>query len=390
MSQKIPNLFSLLQQLIATPSISCTDAHLDQSNLPVIELLAQWCESLRMRVEILPVSGQPGKANLLATLGTGSGGLVLAGHTDTVPYDQQHWQHDPFKLTEQNQRFYGLGTSDMKSFFALALTAIQAVAERPLQQPLMLLATADEETSMSGARALLNAGLPQARYALIGEPTGLRPARSHKGIMMETIRLHGQAGHSSDPSLGNSALEGMYQVIGHLLEWRSALQKNYQNPLFAVPVPTLNLGHIHGGDNPNRICGDCELQIDLRPLPGMCILELREMLGEQVRQAVTDSGLQVELESVFSGVEAMETPATSPLVQTLEKLTGYSSQAVAFATEAPYFNSLGMDTVVLGPGSIEQAHQPDEFLASNTINPMLDVLNRLIIHFCLNKLDSSL
>jgi len=383
MTQKIPELLALLQQLIQTPSISCTDASIDQSNLAVIELLAQWCESLGMSVEILPVPGEPGKANLLATLGTGSGGLVLAGHTDTVPYDQQRWQHDPFKLTEKDHRFYGLGTSDMKGFFALSLQAIRQFLGQPLQQPIILLATADEETSMSGARALAKAGLPKARYALIGEPTGLRPARSHKGIMMEAIRLRGQAGHSSNPNLGNSALEGMNKVINRLLEWRTALQKEYQNPLFTVPVPTLNLGHIHGGDNPNRICGDCELQIDLRPLPGMSILELRDMLSTQVRQAVADTGLQVELEPLFSGVDAMETPAESPLVQTLEKLSGHSSQAVAFATEAPYLNNLGIETVVLGPGYIEQAHQPDEFLAINNINPMLDLLTRLIAHFCL-------
>ncbi len=387
MSQ-MPPFLSLLERLIATPSISCTDPRLDQSNLPVIEQLADWCEAIGMKVEILPVPGHANKANLMATLGSGSGGLVLAGHTDTVPYDAQRWQHDPFKLIEADQRLYGLGTSDMKSFFAMVLEAIRPLKDKIWQQPLILLATADEETSMSGAQALVNAGLPKARYALIGEPTGLRPARSHKGIMMEAIRLHGQAGHSSDPSLGNSALEGMHSVIGALLRWRTELQARYQNPLFTVPVPTLNLGHIHGGDNPNRICGDCELQIDLRPLPGMSIIELRAQLLEKVQQAVADTGLRVELESLFSGIEAMETPAQSALVQTVEKLSGHTSQAVAFATEAPYLNSLGMDTVVLGPGYIEQAHQPDEFLALDNIAPMLTLLTQLIAHFCLTSHES--
>ena len=104
---------------------------------------------------------------------------------------------------------------------------------------------------------------------LFRSPTGLRPIRLHKGILMEAIHLRGRSGHSSDPSLGNNALEGMHAIISELLRWRAELQAEHRNPLFAVPVPTLNLDHIHGGDNPNRICADCELHIDLRPLPGM-------------------------------------------------------------------------------------------------------------------------
>ena len=197
-----PPLVDMLGQLIQTPSISCTHPDLDQSNLAVIELLAAWCENVGMKVEVLPVAGHPGKANLLASIGSGPGGLVLAGHTDTVPYDQARWQHDPFALTEKDNRWYGLGTADMKGFFALALEAARPFLQQPLQQPLILLATADEETSMSGAQDLVRLGLPKARYAVVGEPTSLRPARQHKGIMMESIRVHGQAGHSSDPSLG--------------------------------------------------------------------------------------------------------------------------------------------------------------------------------------------
>ncbi len=380
----LPALLPLLRTLISIPSISCTNPHLDQSNLAVINQLADWCENLGMRVEILPTQS-PGKANLIATLGTGDGGLVLAGHTDTVPYDQRGWQQDPFQLREADNRLYGLGTADMKSFFTLVLETLRPLREKTFHRPLILLATADEETSMNGAQALVKAGQPKARYALIGEPTGLRPARLHKGIMMESIRLHGHSGHSSNPALGNSALEGMHKVISHLLDWRTELQTQYHNPLFAVPVPTLNLGHIHGGDNPNRICGECELQIDLRPLPGMAIHELRAILSEKVQQAVAETGLQAKLTPLFSGIDAMETPAHSALVQALEKLSGHSAQAVAFATEAPYLNQLGMETVILGPGHIEQAHQPNEFLALENINPMLKLLEQLIWQFCLMK-----
>lgn len=383
----LPSVKTLVSDLIALPSVSCTCADLDQSNLPVIECLAAWCEDLGFKVEVSPVPGHAGKANLIATLGTGSGGLVLSGHTDTVPYDDTRWRSDPFKLEERDNRWYGLGTSDMKSFFALALDAVRSFQGQPFQQPLILLATADEETSMSGARALAAAGKPKARYALIGEPTGLRPVRLHKGIFMEAIKVTGQAGHSSDPSLGNSALEAMHDIMVALLAWRQRLQSQWHNPLFNVPQPTMNLGHIHGGDNPNRICGDCELHLDLRPLPGMPIDELRAELHQIARQAVADHGVTVDFEALFPGVDALETPATSKLVTLTEKLSGHQAEAVAFATEGPYLNALGMDTVVFGPGDIDQAHQPDEFVGLERIEPMLAHLRHLIQVFCVQASD---
>jgi acetylornithine deacetylase len=379
----LPAWREMMAGLIAAPSVSCVSPALDQSNLAVIELLAQWCRDLGMKTEILPIPGHPGKANLIATLGEGAGGLVLAGHTDTVPYDGARWRHDPFRLSQDGGRLYGLGTSDMKGFFALALEAARLAADKPLRQPLILLATADEESSMAGAQALAGCGKLRARHAVIGEPTGLRPVRLHKGILMEAIRVIGQSGHSSNPALGNSALEGMHRAIGAILAWRGELQQKHHNPAFPVAVPTLNLGHIHGGDNPNRICGECELHIDLRPLPGMEPAELREELAARVQAALADSGLRAEFRPLFSGVAALETQAGAEIVSQAEQLTGHPAGAAAFATEAPYLNALGMDTIVLGPGDIAQAHQPDEYLSLDRIPPTIELLQGLIRHFCL-------
>ncbi|MDX2457951.1 MAG: acetylornithine deacetylase [Gammaproteobacteria bacterium] len=379
----IPPLLQMLDALVSTPSVSSTDNSLDQGNIAVIEHLAGWLGDSGFEVEIMPLPGDRKKANLIATLGTGTGGLVLSGHTDTVPYDEGKWKHDPFSLTQADQRLYGLGTSDMKAFFALAIEASRELRAGDLQEPLILLATADEETSMAGAKALVDRKLPRARHAIIGEPTGLRPVRMHKGIMMEAIRLQGCSGHSSDPALGNSALEAMYTVIGALRAWRNELQKKHIDPRFAVPVPTLNLGHIHGGDNPNRICPECELHIDLRPLPGMNLQELRGELQQRVLNALRDSGIQVSFESLFDGIPAMETPANASIVQLAEKLTGHSPEAVAFGTEAPYLNQLGMETVVLGPGDIDQAHQPDEYLALDRLAPTIDILEQMVNSVCI-------
>ena len=379
----IPPLLHMLEALISTPSVSSTDKSLDQGNTAVIEQLAGWLDDGGFDVEIMPLPDDRKKANLIATLGSGTGGLVLSGHTDTVPYDEGKWKHDPFSLTQADQRFYGLGTSDMKAFLALAIEASRELRAGDLQEPLILLATADEETSMAGAKALVDRKLPRARHAIIGEPTGLRPVRMHKGILMEAIHLQGRSGHSSDPALGNSALEAMYTVIGALRAWRNELQKKHIDSNFAVPVPTLNLGHIHGGDNPNRICPECELHIDLRPLPGMNLQELRGELQHIVLTALRDSGIQVSFESLFDGIPAMETPASATIVQLAEKFTGHSPEAVAFGTEAPYLSQLGMETIVLGPGDIAQAHQPDEYLALDRLAPTIDILKQMVNSICI-------
>jgi acetylornithine deacetylase len=380
---RIPALLDMISDLIATPSVSSVTPALDQGNLAVIELLANWLDDTGFDIEIMRLPGEPAKANLIATLGSGSGGLVLAGHTDTVPYDEGKWCHDPFRLTNTDQKLYGLGTSDMKSFLALALEAARELQAGDLQEPLILLATADEETSMSGARALVEHNRPRARHALIGEPTGLRPVRMHKGILMEAIRLTGQSGHSSDPALGNSALEAMHSVLGTLITWRKELQARHHSPFFAVPVPTLNLGHIHGGDNPNRICASCELHIDLRPLPGMDLQELRDEMRNRVLSVLQDTGIEADFESLFEGIPAMETPATAGIVQLAEKLTGHTPEAVAFGTEAPYLSRLGMETVILGPGDIAQAHQPDEFIRLDRLAPTVNLLKSLIDTVCI-------
>ncbi len=383
---KTPDIKSLINRLLSTPSISCTSADIDQGNLHVINQLADWFENLGFHCEIQIIDSEKDKANLIATLGSGNNGLVLAGHTDTVPFDENRWQVEPFGLTEKDDRFYGLGSCDMKSFFAVILEALKAIDLNKIKQPLIVLATADEETSMSGAKAIAKQasqlGINNARYAVIGEPTNMQAVRMHKGMMMEAIQLSGQAGHSSNPALGNNALEAMHKVISELLRWREELQHKYHNPMFEVPVPTMNFGHIHGGDNPNRICGSCELQIDIRPLPGMKVTDLRAEMQQRLNNVLRDSGIHFKTVALFDGVDAMQTSKDSELVKLAEKMTGTESQAVAFATEAPYYNAMGLDTIVMGPGSIKQAHQPDEYIEMKMLNPAVDVIRRLIAHYC--------
>lgn len=384
MKATLPSYREMLRQIIARPSITCSDPRLDLSNLPVIELLAEWLNILKFDVEILPVDGQTGKANLIASWGKGPGGLVLSGHSDTVPFDEGQWQSDPFTLTEKRDRFYGLGTADMKGFFPLVLEAVRTFNPEDIQQPLIIVATADEETSMAGAHELVKQGRPKARYAIIGEPTDLHPIRLHKGITMEAIRIRGRSGHSSNPALGNNALDAMHSAISAIMTWRDQLASQAQNALFVVPHTTVNLGCIHGGDNPNRICGFCELQIDIRPLPGMTLTELRAALKRVLLPVARKHQVELSIEPLFPGTPAFETKADSPLVKMAEKLTGYTANAVSFGTEAPFFNQLGAETIILGPGSIDQAHQANEYISHTQIQPGIEQIRHFIQALCIS------
>lgn len=375
-----------LTELVKIPSVSSHSAQWDMGNIEVIHTLASWLEALQFDVQILPVEGHENKANLIASRGKGKGGLVLAGHTDTVPYDEGRWQSDPFVLTDSNERFYGLGATDMKGFFPVALAAIERFEKAEFQQPLIILATADEESSMSGANALAAQGFNeqgQARYAVVGEPTGLKPIYMHKGIMMEELRITGQSGHSSNPALGNNAMEAMHEVMSELMLFRQELQERYQNPGFAVPTPTMNFGCIHGGDNPNRICADCAMQFDLRAIPGMSNEEMRQAIKERIAMVAQRRQVTIELETLFGGVEPFAEDRSSELVKAAEQLCQHDSEAVAYATEAPFLQQLGIETLVLGPGSIDQAHQPDEFIAQDQIAPAIDIISSLINKFCI-------
>ena len=300
-----------------------------------------------------------------------------------MPYDDALWQTDPLKLTEVDNRWVGLGSCDMKGFFALIIEAVRPLLDQPFKQPLLILATCDEETSMAGARALAEAGRPLGRAAVIGEPTGLKPIRLHKGVMMERIDILGRSGHSSDPSLGHSALDAMHDAITELKSLRQQWLHEYRNPQFSVPQPTLNFGCIHGGDNPNRICGQCSLEFDLRPLPGMDPQALRAIIRSKLDPLADRHQVSIDFAPIAAGVAPFEQDADCELVRVAERLTGHRAQAVAFGTEAPYLQRLGCETIVLGPGDITCAHQPGEHLEMSRLQPTVRLLSQLIEHYCL-------
>ena len=173
-----------------------------------------------------------------------------------------------------------------------------------------------------------------------------------------------------------------HAAIGALKQLRAELQSAHHNDAFRVPVPTLNLGQIRGGDNPNRICGECELSYDLRVLPGMDLEAERDRIRARVEEALAGSGLEIRFEPLFEGTPPAETAADAPIVRAAEALTGETAGAVAFGTEAGFYVRQGMDVLVMGPGSIAQAHQPDEYVEIAQLGRTVTLLSGLIERFC--------
>lgn len=371
-----------LKELIETPSVSSTDPAWDQGNIALIERLAQFAEQAGFNVQIQRLQGASNKANLIATKGDGTQGLVLAGHSDTVPYDAGRWDSDPLKLCERDNRLYGLGTSDMKGFFPLALAAAANYDAKDLNAPITLIATADEESTMAGARALLKAQIHQARAVIIGEPTSLRPIRMHKGMLMSRIVVNGRSGHSSNPSLGNNALDGLHSVMTDLMALRRSWQSLYNHPGFEVSYPTLNFGHVHAGDSPNRICAHSELHFDLRLIPGLPIEEITSAFQTICKRIANETQLDIHWEPLMDPVPPFEEDAESALIRLAESLSSSEASSALFATEAGFFKALGAEALVMGPGSIDLAHQPNEYLRLDELQPAITFMERAIHHYC--------
>ena len=376
----------MLDTLVSEPSVSCRSSSLDQSNLGVLNHIANWLRDINFDVEISTLPEDPTKGNLVATLLPPGkcieGGLILAGHSDTVPCDENLWNSDPYSLAQDESRVYGLGASDMKGFFPLAISAASKFVQKNLEKPLTIIATSDEESGMAGARFLASRGIPRADVTVVGEPTELQPIIGHKGAIILSITVQGSSGHSSNPDLGRNAIETMHTVIQELIDYRKTLAQKYQQPGFDVSIPTLNLGCLKAGDSPNRICEHSELQIDLRLLPGMDADSIVSDLKQRLFAIGEHLGTPTHTEFLTPAIPAFESPQNSQLVKVLESLSGKRSGKVAFGTEAPFYQALSDETIVFGPGSIAQAHQPNEYMDLYYFSKTERILGQLIQRFC--------
>lgn len=376
------SFIELYQSIIKHPSVSAFDPKLDQSNKAIIELLSSWFSELGFEITIQKVPDVDGKFNMLAKIGSGEGGLLLSGHSDTVPFDEGRWQSDPFTMLQQDHKLFGLGSCDMKGFFAFIIEALKTIPLAKLKKPLYILATADEETSMAGARFFAEQELIKPDMAIIGEPTELVPIYKHKGHIVQSLHIQGESGHSSDPDKGVNAIEILYQAMGQLMDLQHKLKSQYQDKDFSVPYVTMNLGQVHGGDSENRICGQCKLNFDLRAIPELSDQQALALLEEALTPVYKQYPNRLSLELMYPTAPAFACRDEQNILALAEKLTGTSPTTANYATEAPFINQLGCDTIVLGPGSIEQAHQPNEFMSLDYVDPTVNVLQKMIKQVC--------
>ena len=375
---------ALLARLVAFDTTSAL------SNLPLVDFLCEYLDRPGVRIARQP-SDDGTKANLVVAAGPGAhdrAGLVLSGHMDVVPAAEPEWRSDPFTLADEGDRYVGRGAADMKGFLALATNRLAASDPAALRRPLCLLFTYDEEVGTRGARhfAASYAGAGELpRDVLIGEPTSLRVVRAHKGMLRLRIGFEGQAAHSGYPHLGRSAIEPAGRAIVALADLRRVmeLERPAHAELFPeVPFPALNVGTVHGGRASNVIPDRCELELGIRLLPGMSGSDMAERVAGTIRSAV---GQPFTLEQV-SESPAMVLEENAALHRTLSELVDQrGSHSVMFATDAGWLQRAGFRCVVFGPGSIEVAHRPNEFLPVAEFRRAGGVLDRLIERSCIRS-----
>lgn len=379
---RLEETLGVLQRLIAYPTVSA------DSNLEMIADLASHLDDCGARVELFQDESGT-KANLFATMGPdeAEGGLVLSGHTDVVPVADQDWTNDPFALLERDRRFYGRGTCDMKGFIAAAVAMAQSYSQLQLRRPLHFAFTFDEEVGCLGARALVpelrRRGIRPA-MAIIGEPTEMRLIEGHKGCCEYTVRFTGLEGHGSAPDRGVNAAEYAVRYVTHLMGLRGELmQRMPASSRYQPPWTTINVGAIRGGVAHNVIVGKAEVEWEMRPVQNTDADFVKESVAgfiqsellPAMRAVHPDAGIETEVIGEVAGLEVLDDNAARDLVADLIGANG--ADVVPFGTEAGLFQELGTSVVVCGPGSIEQAHKPDEFVTIDQLESCLSMLEKL-------------
>jgi acetylornithine deacetylase len=383
MTQKATiNKIEMTKRLVAFDTTS------RNSNLALIDFVRDYLDGYGIKSElVLDVGGQ--KANLYATIGRqDQSGILLSGHTDVVPIDDQDWHSDPFKLVEQNDRLYGRGSADMKGFIATLLSLVPTLAQRKLREPIHLSFSYDEEIGCIGVRRLIDvlATRPnKPRLAIVGEPTEMQVGVGHKGKHTLRCQVHGHEAHSSLVHQGVNAIEAAAELVAKLKE--IARRKRDHGPFdpdFQPPYSTVHTGVIHGGTALNIVPRDCTFDFEVRPLPGddvpAIVAELKEFAATRILPEMhavrPDTGISIE---EISAAPALSTPTDHEATQLAAALSGANGTIkVAFGTEGGLFAAAGIPTVICGPGSIDQAHKPDEFVSLDQIGRCEAFLQRLI------------
>ncbi|MEJ1962874.1 MAG: acetylornithine deacetylase [Gammaproteobacteria bacterium] len=377
----------ILERLVAFPTVS------RDSNLPLIHWIRNFLADHGVVSQLVAdETGQ--KANLFASIGPMvEGGLVLSGHSDVVPIDGQAWNSDPFTLVPRESRLYARGACDMKGFIAAALSRVPSLTKQKLSRPVHLMFSHDEEIGCLGAPRMIaaaSAQIPKPGAVIIGEPTSMRVANEHKGICTTRTRVTGVEAHSSLVHQGVSAVMLAAELIEHLNEVARKLGSAPVPPRakrFTPPHTTLSVNTIQGGTAINILAAVCEFGWDIRALPGESPARIRDAFEALALRRIAELESQGKHCSIRSNVLADVPPleaqggAAEALAQAASQVKS-ESITVPFATEGGQFQRAGWPAVVCGPGSIEQAHKPDEFIERSQLTACEAFLDRAIARQC--------
>jgi acetylornithine deacetylase len=373
----------ILQRLVGFATIT------DRSNHALIDYVQRYLEDLGVTTWRAP-NAAGDKAALMATIGPAvEGGVVLSGHTDVVPVEGQKWSSDPFQLREVDGRLYGRGACDMKGFDAVALAMVPEFLAAGLERPIHILLSYDEETTCLGSTDLIarfGRETPRPALAIVGEPTMMTGADTHKGVATFLTRVTGVEAHSSRPTLGANAVAIAADIVSEI----GRLARAYEAPelcdtRFDPPYSTLHVGEIHGGTARNILARECNFHWEFRGLPGMLTADaaakvqtfIDEVALPRLTRFVSGPTIETIMEVDVPGLAAQPDNAAASLALRLTRSNTLS--AASFATEAGHFQAAGLPTVVCGPGSIDQAHKPDEFIAVSQLAACVDFMRALAV-----------
>jgi len=361
-----PQSLALAQTLVRMNTVSAN------SNLQLIDLAQSHLAALGVKSRIT-YNAERTKANLFATLGEGKpAGVIISGHTDTVPWDGQDWSVDPLSATVQNERLYGRGSADMKSFIAIALSNARRFLESDSPFAVHFAFSYEEEIGCFGVKELIadmrDAGI-KPLACIVGEPTSMVPAIAHKGVYRYRCCVRGKEAHSSLTPHSVNAIEMAARVVGKVRDMAEGFERSeprYEG--FDVPFSTASVGQFHGGIADNVVPRDAEFRYEFRDLPTADAKRMQDevvsyagSLEASMKKVAPDAGFRFE---TICEIPSFLGAADDPVTQLAQRLAGEErTTLVAFGTEAGLFKNAGIPTVVCGPGSIEQAHQPDEFVS---------------------------
>ncbi len=380
-------MIDITEQLSWISRLVAFDTTSSKSNFALIDDVEAYLSGLG--VETFRVGNDEGtKTNLYAVVGPKvAGGVVLSGHTDVVPIEGQDWSSDPWTVTEKDGKLFGRGVADMKSFSAIGLSLVPEMLKAGLKRPLIFALSYDEEIGCLGAPRMIAEiveKVPAPSAVIVGEPTNMKVIDGHKGIASFKVKVTGYTTHSSQTDRGVSAVEAAAKLITKISSMREAraARADGESP-FDPPYSTMTVNVMHGGTQLNIMAGEAEFHWDMRVVPGDCRDDIIEeftdyALGVEAEMRAKAPGCRVEITQMTNAPSLAPSP-DNPAADLAKAITGHNStDVVAYAAEAGQFQEAGLSVVICGPGSIDQAHQPDEFISLDQVREGTVFMRRLI------------